>query len=75
LSAGSAVGRSGAPPDPAAAAAIQARLRAFVTGPPIRITVGKNVGLHLSWFEYRGPENAPVVITPIQIKAQRLVPF
>jgi len=69
LSAGSAVGRSGAPPDPAAAAAIAARVRAFVTGPPIRITVGKNVGLHLSWFEYRGPENAQVVITPIQIKA------
>jgi|KBSMisStandDraft_5_1062788.scaffolds.fasta_scaffold48890_3 hypothetical protein len=69
LSAGSAVGRSGAPPDPAAAAAIAARVRAFVTGPPIRITVGKNVGLHLSWFEYRGPENAPVVFTPIQIKA------
>jgi len=69
LSAGSAVGRSGAPPDPAAAAAIAARMRAFVTGPPIRITVGKNVGLHLSWFEYRGPENAQVVFTPIQIKA------
>jgi hypothetical protein len=69
LSAGSAVGRSGAPPDPAAAAAIAARVRAFVTGPPIRITVGKNVGLHLSLFEYRGPENASVVFTPIQIKA------
>ena len=69
LSAGSAVGRTGAPPDPAVAAAIAARMRAFVTGPPIRITVGKNVGLHLSWFEYRGPENAQVVFTPIQIKA------
>jgi hypothetical protein len=69
LSAGSAVGRSSAPPDPAAQAAIAARMRAFVTGPPIRITVGKNVGLHLSWFAYRGPENASVVFTPIQIKA------
>ena len=69
LSAGSAVGRQGAPPDPAQAAAIQARIRAFVTGPPIRITVGKNVGLHMSWFEYRGPENAQVVFTPIQVKA------
>jgi len=69
LSAGSAVGRQGAPPDPAQAAAIQARIRAFVTGPPIRITVGKNVGLHLSWFEYRGPSGADVVFTPIQVKA------
>jgi len=69
LSAGSAVGRSGAPPDPAQAAAAQARVRAFVTRPPIRITVGKNVGLHLSWFEYRGPAEGEVVFTPIQIKA------
>jgi len=69
LSAGSAVGRQGAPPDPAQAAAIQARIRAFVTGPPIRITVGKNVGLHLSWFEYRGPADADVAFTPIQVKA------
>jgi len=69
LSAGSAVGRSGAPPDPAQAAAAQARVRAFVMRPPIRITVGRNVGLHLSWFEYRGPAEGEVVFTPIQIKA------
>jgi hypothetical protein len=39
------------------------------TQPPARITVGKNVGLHLSWIEYRGPERAPVAFDPIQIKA------
>jgi hypothetical protein len=36
--------------------------------PPSRITVGKNVGLHLSWFTYRAPENAPVTYQPPQIK-------
>ena len=37
--------------------------------PPTRVTVGKNVGLHLSWLTYRSPENAPVTYDPIQIKA------
>jgi hypothetical protein len=70
ISAGAAVGRaSGAPPDPAQAAQAAARIRAFLNGPPVRITVGKNVGLHLSWFEYRGPATAPVAFAPIQIKA------
>ena len=32
-----------------------------------RATVGKNVGLHLSWFVYRGP--GPVTFDPPQIKA------
>ena len=35
--------------------------------PPTRITVGKNLGLHLSWFVYRGP--ATVTFDPPQIKA------
>ena len=35
--------------------------------PPARATVGKNVGLHLSWFVYRGPGS--VTFTPTQIKA------
>ena len=35
--------------------------------PPTRITVGKNLGLHVSWFLYRGP--APVTFDPPQIKA------
>ncbi len=68
LGAGAAFGR-GAALDPAQLAAIQARVRNFILGPPTRITVGKNLGLHLSWFEYRGPANAPVAFTPIQIKA------
>jgi len=37
--------------------------------PPTRITVGKNVGLHLSWFLYRGPAGATVTFDPPQIKA------
>jgi hypothetical protein len=35
--------------------------------PPVRVTVGKNVGLHLSWFVYRGA--GKVTFDPIQIKA------
>ena len=34
--------------------------------PPSRVTVGKNVGLHLSWFMYRGP--GKVTFTPEQVK-------
>ena len=34
--------------------------------PPTRITAGKNVGLHLSWFMYRGP--GKVTFMPEQIK-------
>lgn len=37
--------------------------------PPARATVGKNVGLHISWFVYRGPSDAPATFDPIQIKA------
>jgi autonomous glycyl radical cofactor GrcA len=35
--------------------------------PPARVTVGKNVGLHLSWFVYRGA--GKVTFDPPQIKA------
>jgi autonomous glycyl radical cofactor GrcA len=35
--------------------------------PPFRVTVGKNVGLHLSWFVYRGA--GKVTFDPQQIKA------
>jgi hypothetical protein len=35
--------------------------------PPVRITVGKNVGLHVTWFLYRGP--GTVTFDPPQIKA------
>ena len=37
--------------------------------PPTRITVGKNLGLHLSWFVYRAPVGATVTFDPPQIKA------
>jgi len=39
------------------------------TLPPTRVTVGKNVGLHLSWFMYRGPAGAKVTFDPPQVKA------
>jgi len=35
--------------------------------PPTRVTVGKNLGLHLSWFVYRG--SGKVTFTPAQIKS------
>jgi hypothetical protein len=43
--------------------------RNFATLPPARATVGKNVGLHLSWITYRSPEGALVTFDPFQIKA------
>jgi hypothetical protein len=36
--------------------------------PPSRVTVGKNVGLHVAWFVYRAPVGAKVTFTPEQIK-------
>jgi hypothetical protein len=44
----------------------QAAIARRVMMPPQRITVGKMVGLHLSWFVYRGAGN--VDFTPEQIK-------
>jgi hypothetical protein len=35
--------------------------------PPTRVTVGKNLGLHLSWFVYRGAGN--VHFSPDQVKS------
>jgi hypothetical protein len=35
------------------------------TLPPARVTVGKNVGLHVSWFVYRGPGS--VTFSPEQV--------
>jgi len=37
------------------------------TQPPARVTVGKNVGLHVSWFVYRG--KGAVTFSPEQIMA------
>jgi hypothetical protein len=38
------------------------------SNPPVRITVGKNVGLHVTWFLYRGPAGGKVTFDPPQIK-------
>jgi|SRR5579884_230019 len=38
----------------------------LATAPPTRITVGKNLGLHLSWFVYRG--EGKVSFDPPQVK-------
>jgi hypothetical protein len=39
----------------------------LATLPPTRITVGKNLGLHISWFVYRGA--GKVTFDPPQVKA------
>ena len=67
------------PPSFAALAAIQKRLadepalaaqiRNPSMSPPSRITVGKNLGLHVSWFVYRGPVGGTATFDPPQIKA------
>jgi autonomous glycyl radical cofactor GrcA len=41
-------------------------LNRAANAPPVRITVGKNVGLHLSWFVYRGAGS--VRFDPFQVK-------
>jgi hypothetical protein len=70
------------PRDLARVAAAQARAAAQTTGaapaantpprnpamvPPTRVTVGKNLGLHVSWFIYRGA--GKVTFDPPQVKA------
>jgi hypothetical protein len=67
------------PRDPSRVAAAQARAasqtapepatppRNPAMSPPTRITVGKALGLHVSWFVYRGP--GKVTFDPPQIKA------
>ena len=69
LGAGAAVRASGAGgvserPTSQTSALVNAAMR-----PPTRITVGKNVGLHISWFLYRGPVGATVTFDPPQVKA------
>jgi hypothetical protein len=44
----------------------QALRQRATMAPPVRITVGKSVGLHLSWFVYRG--EGAVQFEPAQIK-------
>ena len=56
----------------AAAAAdpvLASALRNPSMSPPTRITVGKNVGLHVSWFVYRGPVGGKATFDPPQVKA------
>ena len=66
------------PRDPSRVAAAQARAAAQTTAPstparnpamspPTRITVGKSLGLHVSWFVYRGA--GKVTFDPPQVKA------
>ena len=67
------------PRDPSRVAAAQARAAAQTPAapagpprnpamsPPTRITVGKSLGLHVSWFVYRGPGKA--TFDPPQVKA------
>ena len=56
---------------PAGAAAVGASIlpRNPAMVPPTRITVGKNLGLHTSWFLYRGPAGGKVTFDPPQVKA------
>jgi hypothetical protein len=56
-----------AAPNPAAAAPAGGRAVNPALLPPSRVTVGKNLGLHQSWFVYRGAGS--VTFTPPQIKA------
>jgi hypothetical protein len=48
---------------------LAAQIRNPGMSPPTRITVGKNLGLHVSWFMYRGPAGAKVTFDPPQVKA------
>jgi hypothetical protein len=57
---------SGAAPPAGGGANPAARLNPRLL-PPTRVTVGKNLGLHLSWFVYRGA--GKVTFTPPQIKS------
>ncbi len=53
----------------AAEPALAAALRNPAMSPPSRITVGKNLGLHVSWFVYRGPVGGKATFDPPQVKA------
>jgi autonomous glycyl radical cofactor GrcA len=65
--AGAAVTNNGTNPDtrPGAETAIR---RNQATTPPQRVTVGKNVGLYVSCFVYRGPVGARTSFEPPQVK-------
>jgi hypothetical protein len=68
--AGSAVANRGVRPQDRIVEGADAAPRANrAMQPPARATVGKNVGLHLSWYVYRSPAGASVTFDPVQIKA------
>ena len=69
LGAGAAVRARGAAGTDEAPTAQTTALANAAMRPPTRITVGKNVGLHTSWFLYRGPAGAAVTFDPPQVKA------
>ena len=66
--AGAAVSNRGSRTDTAVANTDAAPRANRAMQPPARATVGKNVGLHLSWFVYRAPSDAGVSFDPLQIK-------
>jgi hypothetical protein len=53
----------------AADPALATQLKNPSMSPPARITVGKNLGLHVSWFVYRGPVGGKATFDPPQVKA------
>ena len=53
----------------ASAPALAAQVRNPSMSPPSRITVGKNLGLHVSWFVYRGPVGGKATFDPPSVKA------
>ncbi len=67
---GAAVANTGSRRDTVAAAPTQNTQNPLIanrlTAPPARVTVGKNVGLHLAWFVFRSPSNAKVQFSPEQ---------
>ena len=69
LGVGAAVRARGAAGTEEAQTAANAALANAAMRPPTRITVGKSVGLHVSWFLYRGPSGAKVTFDPPQVKA------
>ena len=69
IGAGSAVRRAGPGGVSEAPNGVNSALSNAAMRPPTRITVGKNVGLHISWFLYRGPAGAKVTFDPPQVKA------
>ncbi|HUR33161.1 MAG TPA: hypothetical protein VM032_05155 [Vicinamibacterales bacterium] len=67
--AGAAVSNRGVRSDSAIANTEAAPRANRAMQPPARATVGKNVGLHVSWFVYRSSATSAATFDPPQIKA------